>query len=364
MINKCIVCGTIFESPRKRPYCGEPCRHKDNYKSKRKERECRYCGKVYLASKRAQGFCSRSCRGKHIRRENAETVYCRNCGKCMGNAVGLNGRTFCSDECSLEWWKENPRHRRVCPICGETFRTNDVKQKYCSYKCAFDSMRRKDVCTCKNCGKEYVPKVNDRVTFCSRECYYKYCAANKKPPVTKKPYSCVCAHCGERFTAKAKRKYCSEKCKKKQWAIQGEQRRKKKQREFVPEITICPECGATFKSEYGRPRRKYCSNACANKRGYRVKAIRKRERLIDNGLIDYSITLTKLCKRDKGICYLCGERVNMKLDPNSDWYGSIDHVIPVVNGGTHTWDNIKLAHRWCNSVKRTSKAEEIKELLG
>lgn len=32
-------------------------------------------------------------------------------------------------------------------------------------------------------------------------------------------------------------------------------------------------------------------------------------------------------------------------------YPSIDHIIPVSHGGTHTWDNVELAHRYCNGVK-------------
>lgn len=32
-------------------------------------------------------------------------------------------------------------------------------------------------------------------------------------------------------------------------------------------------------------------------------------------------------------------------------YPSVDHVIPLSKGGTHTWDNVKLAHKRCNSKK-------------
>ncbi|WP_210434349.1 HNH endonuclease [Virgibacillus sp. SK37] len=34
-----------------------------------------------------------------------------------------------------------------------------------------------------------------------------------------------------------------------------------------------------------------------------------------------------------------------------DDYPSIEHVIPISKGGTHTWDNVKLAHRKCNNLK-------------
>lgn len=33
-------------------------------------------------------------------------------------------------------------------------------------------------------------------------------------------------------------------------------------------------------------------------------------------------------------------------------YPSIDHLMPMSKGGTHTWDNVKLAHHGCNTLKR------------
>ena len=34
-----------------------------------------------------------------------------------------------------------------------------------------------------------------------------------------------------------------------------------------------------------------------------------------------------------------------------DNYPSVDHIKPISKGGTHTWDNIQLAHRYCNTIK-------------
>jgi len=74
-------------------------------------------------------------------------------------------------------------------------------------------------------------------------------------------------------------------------------------------------------------------------------------------------SLKDLYIRDKGICHIC----NKKCDYNDyivrgktiicgNNYPSIDHIIPLSKGGTDEWNNIKLAHRWCNSVKRDSTA--------
>lgn len=69
-------------------------------------------------------------------------------------------------------------------------------------------------------------------------------------------------------------------------------------------------------------------------------------------------SLKELYKRDKGICYICGNKCDYEdyiYRGNTfiagNYYPSIDHVIPLNKGGTDEWDNLKLAHRICNSLK-------------
>ena len=91
----------------------------------------------------------------------------------------------------------------------------------------------------------------------------------------------------------------------------------------------------------------------------RIQEIRKKKRIKQNGRIDYGVTLTKLIKRDKGICQICGQACNEQdyaIDKEGNFitgklYPSLDHIIPVSKGGTHTWDNVQLAHHYCNSIK-------------
>ena len=64
-------------------------------------------------------------------------------------------------------------------------------------------------------------------------------------------------------------------------------------------------------------------------------------------------------EKDNNTCYLCGNEVNINdyyIDKKGVFiagnnYPSIEHVIPLSKGGTHTWDNVKLACRHCNSIK-------------
>ncbi len=69
--------------------------------------------------------------------------------------------------------------------------------------------------------------------------------------------------------------------------------------------------------------------------------------------------LEDVYRKDNGICYICGKVCdwNDYTERNGviiygDNYPSRDHVIPKSKGGGNTWDNIRLAHRLCNSRKR------------
>ena len=56
--------------------------------------------------------------------------------------------------------------------------------------------------------------------------------------------------------------------------------------------------------------------------------------------------------RSKPACHICGQPIDYTLphlDPKSF---VIDHVVPLAKGGTDTIDNVKAAHRDCNSAKR------------
>ena len=131
-----------------------------------------------------------------------------------------------------------------------------------------------------------------------------------------------------------------------------------KENERIKELTgICRECGKVF---IGTSKgMMYCSTECANRKHNRIKEIRKRKRLKKNGDIDWNITLNKLIKRDKNVCHMCGDRCDKKdyrLDSEGNFivgpdYPSIDHVLPISKGGTHTWSNVKLAHHYCNTIK-------------
>lgn len=121
-------------------------------------------------------------------------------------------------------------------------------------------------------------------------------------------------------------------------------------------IAVCKCCGSMF-FKTGR-RTKYCSDECM-KKTLNAKTKDKRIRRIKGVVIDSDITLEKLYKRDNGICHICGGicdwddcdiREGGTFVANNN-YPSIDHIVPLTKGGLHSWLNIKLAHRVCNTKK-------------
>ena len=44
------------------------------------------------------------------------------------------------------------------------------------------------------------------------------------------------------------------------------------------------------------------------------------------------------------LCWICGQEVKRSE-------ASIDHVIPLRDGGTNTWNNVALAHKSCNNLR-------------
>jgi 5-methylcytosine-specific restriction endonuclease McrA len=43
----------------------------------------------------------------------------------------------------------------------------------------------------------------------------------------------------------------------------------------------------------------------------------------------------------------------------SPWSVSLDHIVPVSKGGTHTRDNVQAAHLRCNQAKGDREGAEV-----
>lgn len=127
---------------------------------------------------------------------------------------------------------------------------------------------------------------------------------------------------------------------------------KAKAKAEAKKIHACPICGKPT------TRRGCCSERCQKTFANRTKDQQRRAKLRD-ALVDSDIQLMELYRRDGGVCYLCGGACDFSDCVTStngafiagNLYPSIDHVIPLAAGGKHSWDNVRLAHRICNTIK-------------
>lgn len=209
---------------------------------------------------------------------------------------------------------------RQCQRCGRGFSGvshNGRERRFCSKECAWSAQVKRPFATCRQCGRKYLTSRNSKGMFCSKECQWD---------------SMRVSHESERGYAEAVR-----------W-MESLSRRMAREERTRTEIE-CEMCGARFVAKRSNARR--CP-ACRRYLEYNHGDIR----IYRNGRPDLSITLERLYVRDKGYCRGCGRHLEFVEDYNSDGYPSIDHIVPIAKGGTHTWDNVQLMCRGCNWRKR------------
>ena len=134
---------------------------------------------------------------------------------------------------------------------------------------------------------------------------------------------------------------------------------------FVSEQKICKYCGNPFMTQYKKSK-VFCSEICTNKHSHYMSKLaekRRKGKITKLDRLDNDITLPLLYNRDKGICKICGLKCNWNdIESKNNYsivganYPSIDHIKPISRGGSHTWDNVQLAHHKCNAIKRDKEA--------
>lgn len=223
----------------------------------------------------------------------------------------------------------------VCAYCGKEVNKKIKKKgkipKYCSNDCYYKafgkSPRSFGLSFCKYCGSQFKETRDRPNNFCSKSCSSRY-----------KAHEMTLSQMLEKEINEDFNKKLHEEYKEKLKELEALRRRIERERR-------CEECGRYFESSNGK---KFCSDKCRNK----VRNRGKEKRLYKNGKPDLSITLTKLYMRDKGVCQICGRQIDFDCDSNDDHYPSIDHIRPIAKGGRHEWNNVQLACRICNALKK------------
>lgn len=112
-----------------------------------------------------------------------------------------------------------------CLICNKQFSTAKQEQTCCSLVCSkkqggrtLHSTKGRRVRLCRNCGRSYVPKAADRITFCSRGCAYAHKThlsqahtAQKQETLESRRWR-VCVICSKKFYNLTERAACDRNC--------------------------------------------------------------------------------------------------------------------------------------------------------
>lgn len=290
------------------------------------------------------------------------------CAFCEKPMTGRK-RKYCGKRCRSHGGRMQYQH--TCRQCGRQFITDKTVSKFCGSDCYGQSIRKRPK-TCEVCGVSFVPRDMRHARCCSRECGFalttdwsdakktKDALARRRATLRK-----VLEKATVQITAKALRcTYCGNRGRVvgREWC-QGcvNAFRYRSQGYSLYKTILCQHCRTPVR---GRGPHTLNGATCDECRAEQVRAQKKRRRARKRGVrvSGERITLSALDERDGGICHLCKGIVDWSAHHTANRYPSIDHVIPLANGGSHTWDNVKLAHRLCNSRKGADQGVAPKKL--
>lgn len=222
---------------------------------------------------------------------------------------------------------------------------------------------------CEHCGRLFrnprrvVGKNGHTNQWCSKTCAG---LARREANAAKRregqPYSEIpwkdCPICQKGFIARHGKAYCSNSCgwKAAHRRLYGPRLEAAFYKKWKGKILKCEECLREFEPQWKKSLR-YCSPTCSARLRNRNERHTRRARI--QAKRHESISLPKLVRRDAGICHICGGKTK-----GNKWPGgaSIDHLVPLCKGGSHTWDNVALAHIKCNTLRGVDGPAQLRLL--
>jgi hypothetical protein len=254
-----------------------------------------------------------------------------------------------------------------CEWCGVEFEVSKGRKESGPNKQRFHSRRCQELwrkasiglCICEGCGIEFKPQNTDRKRFHSRECAFRFKHdSGERKRVIRALISKLraikdCKICGERtFNA-----YCSREC-------ELEYGRRRSHEHSISkcdkDIIRCYQCGKEFKPEYGNKRTRFCSDRCSKRFDGRNEKRKRRMRKYKTEYMFDRFSDWEIFERDDWCCMICGLPVRKDaVGLLNNQAPTIDHIIPLSQGGTHRRDNVQCAHRICNSIKSDKSMQVI-----
>lgn len=102
------------------------------------------------------------------------------------------------------------------------------------------------------------------------------------------------------------------------------------------------------------PERKiYATASCRNQAGHSRRIVRKRSAEYER------FSALEIYRRDKWNCGICLKPVDQDLKYPDLFCASLDHVVALARGGSHTRANTQCSHFICNSLKADSMPDQM-----
>lgn len=242
------------------------------------------------------------CRRAYQQSYRSAAIEARVCDGCGAEYVGGPTKRFCSRQC----WPPRAKARRLCKGCPADITGTHPKRRWCSETCRVQSYKQPPpepvMLNCQWCYQEFPPGRKSKRSYCSLYCGS---AANAHIRTWRTPDRCY--------------------------------------------LGVCIDC----RMLHGRP--PYLARCC-----YECQAIRDARRRdyaqgrrSDRYRRGEKIHWMDLLARDGPTCHLCSESVDPDLRSPHPRSGTVDHLVPIALGGSHSLDNVRLAHRSCNISRGT-----------
>lgn len=225
--------------------------------------------------------------------------------------------------------------------------------------------------TCPDCGetKPDSDYYRDKSRTSGRHLYCKVCARRRSAERyrkrnagareyevrgTHKPTLHTCERCGTEYKPwSPSSKFCSKQCANSQ---NNERRRspeaqaRRKALQVQLSIAKCIICDAMFAPKHSLT--KTCSDKCRRERTRRKNSESKHLRRARMYSAEYQqINNLEVYCRDGWTCGICGDPINPNVEYPDMMSASLDHILPISRGGTHTMDNVQASHLGCNMAK-------------
>lgn len=256
----------------------------------------------------------------------------RTCLACHKPLVGSQ-RKWCSNACNQRAAFNKKTGRPLdartwvpsthCAWCQSAITSRQARgpqAKYCSRRCKLDAGHKAQLMRTHQARRnDGLPIPGDIVPCANPQCFNAAVYINQ-------------------------RAFCSSQCKSyvqanKHWLGEGPSTRVY----FYP----CPDCESLILSRSGNGSHKVCA-ACRVIRNRAINARKSHARRASGPPV---MSVNEIAERDGNRCHICCRKINMSLSGMAKWGPTIEHILPVSQGGTNEPGNLALAHRYCNTAR-------------